>query len=731
MPSKYTRLEAKKLAISRSERSIERPRDAQGKLLKVSEYYGKNVFHFSSAPGIPESVKKELETVCLTGSTLKKENAEIVAKAVTEWAIENGATHFCHWFQPLTGSTAEKHDAFLDLENDSPIEKLSATQLMQGEPDASSFPNGGSRSTFEARGYTSWDLTSPMFIVEGVNGNTLCIPTAFVSYYGDALDIKTPLLRSVTILNDLATEFMNLIGYKNTKRVNVTCGAEQEYFLIDKSFYYARPDLVMTGRTLLGSISQKNQQLDDHYFGRIPERVLSCMEEIDFELHKLGIPAKTRHNEVAPGQFELAQIFRDANIAADNNQLVMSTIKDVAEKHNFVALLHEKPFAGVNGSGKHLNWSLATDEGLNLLEPGSEPHSNTKFLAVTAIVIEAVHRRAKLLRMGIASQGNDHRLGANEAPPSIISVFTGSTLEKIFSSIKDGSAFSPEGDVILDLGAHQLANLAMDNTDRNRTSPFAFTGNKFEFRAVGSTQSVGFPLSLLNAAVAEVFEDSITFLKKELKSGSESDINSALMKLTKKWITNSWDIIFNGDGYSKEWLVEAEKRGLPNLKNTADALPVLLDTEQTRYLSEKGIFKKQELEMRFNVLIERYNTLREIEFSTLLGLVKKNVLPAAFEFKKNLAEVIKLQREIGLESSVETDIYKKLNFNVETLYANFNNLTNAVETSIEDEVRKSVEIANVIFPLSEQLADSCNEIEDMMPNELWQLPTYYEMLFLR
>jgi len=731
MPSKYSRLEAKKLAISRKERSIERPKDAQGKIQKVSEYYGINVFHFSSAAGIPESVKAELEDVCLTGSTLKKENAEIVAKAVTEWAISKGATHFCHWFQPLTGSTAEKHDAFLDLENDSPIEKLSASQLMQGEPDASSFPNGGSRSTFEARGYTSWDLTSPMFLVEGVNGNTLCIPTAFVSYFGDALDIKTPLLRSVTVLNDLATEFMNLIGYKNTKRVNVTCGAEQEYFLIDKSFYFARPDLVMTGRTLLGSLSHKNQQLDDHYFGRIPERVLSCMEEIDFELHKLGIPAKTRHNEVAPGQFELAQIFRDANVAADNNQLVMSTIKDVAEKHEFIALLHEKPFAGVNGSGKHLNWSLATDEGLNLLSPGSEPHSNAKFLAVTAIVIEAVHRRAKLLRMGIASQGNDHRLGANEAPPSVISVFTGSTLEKIFRSIKDGSAFSPEGDKVLDLGANQLANLSMDNTDRNRTSPFAFTGDKFEFRAVGSTQSVGFPLSLLNAAVAEVFEEAIVFLKKEIKSDSKTDIDTALMSLTAKLLKSSWPIIFNGDGYSKEWLVEAEKRGLPNLKTTADALPVLLDEEQTRYMSEKGIFKKHELEMRFNVLVERYNTLREIEFSTLIGLVKKNVLPAAIDYKKKLAEVIKLQREIGLESSVETDLYKKLNFNFETLYANFNNLVNALESCTEDDSARSFEIANIIFPISERLAESCNEIEDIVPNDLWQLPTYYEMLFLR
>jgi glutamine synthetase len=731
MPSKHSRLNAKKLAVSRSERSIEKPRDVQGNMLKVSDYYGENVFHFSTAPGIPESVKTELKEVSSRGSQLKKEHAEIVAKAVTEWAITKGATHFCHWFQPLTGATAEKHDAFLDFENDRPIEKLSASQLLQGEPDASSFPNGGSRSTFEARGYTSWDLTSPMFLLDGSNGKTLCIPTAFVSYYGDALDIKTPLLRSVTNLDHLATEFMNLIGFKNTKKVSVTCGAEQEYFLIDKGFYFARPDLVMTGRTLLGSLSHKNQQLDDHYFGRIPSRVLACMEEIDFELHKLGIPAKTRHNEVAPGQFELAQIFRDANVAADNNQLVMATIKDVAERHNFISLLHEKPFAGVNGSGKHLNWSMATDEGLNLLEPGSEPHSNMRFLAVTSIVIEAVFRRAKLLRMAIASQGNDHRLGANEAPPSIISVFTGSNLEEIFKSIKDGDTFSPTGEVTLDLGAHQLANLMMDNTDRNRTSPFAFTGNKFEFRAVGSTQSIGFPLSILNSAVAEVFAESIEYLKSEIKGTSEKEIDTALMKLTKKWLSNSWNIIFNGDGYSDDWLKEADKRGLPNLRTTACALPVLLDDEQTKYLVEKQIFKKNELEMRYNVLVERYNTLREIEFTTLTGLVEKNVIPCAMDYKKKLGEVIKLQKDIGLESSVEVELYKKMNFAVETLYSNLTTFKNTMQNMPEDEKLKSEEIANSIYPMSEQVAKACSDIEDLVPNDLWQLPTYYEMLFLR
>ncbi|WP_096909801.1 glutamine synthetase III [Halobacteriovorax marinus] len=728
MPSKYSRIEAKKFAINRKERTFKRPVDLNGNFQKVSEYYGENVFHYLTAPGIPESIKNELLTVSNSGNKLKKEHADIVAKAVTEWATSKGATHFCHWFQPLTGSTAEKHDAFLDLDGELPIEKLSAGQLMQGEPDASSFPNGGARSTFEARGYTSWDLTSPMFLMDGVNGKTLCIPTAFVSYHGDALDMKTPLLRSVTRLNDVATKFMNLIGFTDTKKVSVTCGAEQEYFLVDKAFYFSRPDLVMTGRTLLGSLSHKNQQLDDHYFGRIPERVLSCMEEIDYELHRLGIPAKTRHNEVAPGQFEIAQIFREANVSADNNQLVMAVIKEVAEKHNFIALLHEKPFAGINGSGKHINWSMATDDGMNLLEPGNKPEKNIKFLAVTSIVIEAVYRRAKLLRMAISSQGNDHRLGANEAPPSIISVFTGSNLEKIFEAIKNGETVSEEGKVVLDLGANQLANLMMDNTDRNRTSPFAFTGNKFEFRAVGSSQSISFPLSILNAAVTEVFEESIEFLEKEIKASS---VETALMKLTKKWLQSSWNIIFNGDGYSQEWVEEAKKRGLPNLRTTADALGALLDDEQTKYMVEKGIFRKNELQMRYNVLVENYNTLREIEFQTQMDIVKKNVLPATLEYKKRLGKVIKVQKEIGLESSVEVEMYKKLNFTVESLYANLMNLTSACSALNGDAAKNSLEIANNIFPLSEKLAQSCNEVEDLIPNELWPLPTYYEMLFLR
>ncbi len=722
--------QAKHTAINRKFRIFDRPKDASGNYQRITEYYGKNVFHFSDAKGIPSSVRIELESATSSGGKISKEHADVVAKAVTEWAISRGATHFCHWFQPLTGATAEKHDAFLNLdENEKPIETLSATHLMQGEPDASSFPNGGSRSTFEARGYTAWDLTSPMFLKEGSNGTTLCIPTAFVSYLGEALDIKTPLLRSVSKLDKEATRFMNLVGEKDVKRVHVTCGAEQEYFLIDKGFYYARPDLVMTGRTLFGAPSSRNQQLDDHYFGAISERVLNFMEELDLELHKLGIPAKTRHNEVAPGQFELAQIFRDANISADNNQLVMATIKDIAARHDFEALLHEKPFAGINGSGKHINWSMATDSGVNLLEPGKELHHNARFLAVVAIVIEAVNRHAKALRMSVASQGNDHRLGANEAPPSIISVFTGSTIESVLSAIKDGKEFTPEGEITLDIGANQLADLEKDNTDRNRTSPFAFTGNKFEFRAVGSTQSIGLPLSILNAAVSDVLEEANNSIESELSSGKT--IDKVLMDLVQKFMKSSWNVVFNGDGYSQDWVEEAEKRGLPNLRTTADALPVLRDTKATSFLIRQGVYKETELETRYNVLIERYNTLREIEFVALTDIINRQILPSTLSFKREVAAVIKDQKELKIDSRVEMDLYKKVNMTLETIYEDTRNLTNSLESLTDNDGDRATKIANELMPLSEKIANNCAVLEGLLPSRLWSIPTYFEMLFIR
>ncbi len=709
-----------------------RPRDNAGNHKRVTEYYGENTFDIHTAEEIPDSIKEELAEAINTNSHITKSQAEIVAKAVTKWAISKGATHFCHWFQPLTGSTAEKHDAFLDFDYDTgkPIEKLSASQLIQGEPDASSFPNGGSRSTFEARGYTAWDLTSPMFLIEGTEAKTLCIPTAFVSYHGEALDIKTPLLRSVSTLGSAAKKFMHLTGSTDVKRVIATCGAEQEYFLIDKSYFYQREDLVMTGRTLFGASSSKNQQLDDHYFGAINERVLAFMEELDFELHRLGIPAKTRHNEVAPGQFELAQIFRDANISADNNQMVMAMIQNVAKRHGFVALMHEKPFAGINGSGKHLNWSLASDTGINLLEPGSEPHQNYRFLAFTSVVIAAVKRHAKLMRASIASHSNDHRLGANEAPPSIISVFTGSTIEQILSAIKEGKEFSPESQTILDLGAGQLAKLPKDNTDRNRTSPFAFTGNKFEFRACGSDQSIGFPLTVLNGAVASVLEEANAQLEAKIQGGTS--IDQALLDICHLYINESWDIIFNGDGYSDAWLVEAERRGLPNLKTTADCLNVLVDKKETDFLTKHGIYRATELETRYHVALETYITKRSIEFDTLANMVGQHIIPAALDYKSKLTASIISSKACKVEAGVETEILKDLQFSLEAAFEQTRNLRNSLAALAkeEDEEKKAHALAYNLMPISEVIAEHCAKLERIVPDESWPVPTYFEMLFL-
>ncbi|MCO4792324.1 MAG: glutamine synthetase III [Bacteriovoracaceae bacterium] len=730
MPTLETRTNAKIESTNRLLREIDIPIDTNGNPMKVSEYYGENVFNFATSTDIPENVRKEILNVASSGSKISKEHADIVANAVTKWATDKGATHFCHWFQPLTGGTAEKHDAFLTIKNGQAIERLSVSQLLQGEPDASSFPNGGSRSTFEARGYTSWDLTSPMFLTEAPNGKTLCIPTAFVSYTGEALDIKTPLLRSVSKVSNEVTRFLNLVGKKDVSKVDVTIGCEQEYFLIDKDFYYARPDLVMTGRTLLGCSSSKNQQLDDHYFGRIPDRVMGFMQELDLELHKLGIPSKTRHNEVAPGQYEIAPVFSAANVSADQNQIIMAVIKSVAAKHDFVAILHEKPFAGINGSGKHVNWSMSDNSGHNLLEPGENPHENLLFLSTVAIVTESVFRHAKALRMGIASAANDHRLGANEAPPSIISVFLGHTLEGIFENIYSGKKLSAkDGDTFLETGAQQLAHLLLDNTDRNRTSPFAFTGNKFEFRAVGSTAAIGFPVSILNAAIAEVYKESADFVESEIKAGAS--IDDALLKITTKWVKNAYSVIFNGDGYSSDWVDEAEKRGLPNLRTSAEALKVLTDEKESAFLVETGVFKRSELELRYEVLAERYNTLREIEFSTLISMVNQTVIPAAINYKTELSQIIQRQKSFNLECSVETEIYKKLNFALESLYANTNNLSATVDGLEGDTEGISDKIANDLFPQSEVVASFCAEVENLVPNTLWPLPKYSEMLFLR
>ncbi len=718
-------------AIHRTKRKIPPMKDSHGKYLRMSDYYGENVFDVRKAPSIPEKIRKEIAEVSRSGRHLSKENAEVIAKAVMEWALDKGASHFCHWFQPLTGGTAEKHDAMLSFTADGkPIEKLSASMLLQGEPDASSFPHGGSRSTFEARGYTSWDLTSPLFLIEGENGKTLCIPTAFVSYYGDALDVKTPVLRSISYLDAAATKFLHLIGHNKTTHVQVTVGPEQEYFLVDKAFYYARPDLVMGGRALFGNKTSRNQQLEDHYFGTISERVLAFMQELDIELHKLGISSKTRHNEVAPGQFEVAPIFSEGNVAADQNMLLMSTLRKVAEKHDMVCLLHEKPFAGINGSGKHLNWSMSDNTGLNFLDPGHDPQNNHRFLAVVAMIIEALARHGDALRMAIASHGNDHRLGANEAPPSIISIYLGDTLNKIFESIAGGKTFTPSDKTYLDLGANQLTQLMMDNSDRNRTSPFAFTGNRFEFRAVGSSQAIGFPLSILNTAVAEVMHESNRMIEADLKA--KKSVDEALLNLVRKWYSKSHRVVFNGDGYSEEWVKEAARRGLPNFRTTPEALKVLADPKAISFLTESKVFSASELTTRYNVMLERYIKCREIEFETLLSMINQQVLPCALRYRRSLAMTIKALKDIAADTSVEVDIHHKVESSVAQLYRATHNLAEEVKKITHDDLQKTSEkIAKTVMPLSLEAAKFCNELEVLVPEDMWEIPKFYDMLFLR
>ncbi len=725
------RQQAKLTVYNRKTRKCPVPVNEQGKYLKVSQYYGENVYNYHLSKSLSLEDKDSLKQVIEGKKNISKELASKVANSVLEWAIAKGATHFCHWFQPLTGSTAEKHDAFLSFDNDRPIEALSASQLMQGEPDASSFPHGGSRATFEARGYTSWDLTSPIFIEESTNGKTLVIPTAFVSYHGDALDIKTPLLRSDMKINEVMKKFCGLVGMKNVERVYTTCGAEQEYFLVDKAFYFARQDLVMTGRALFGSLTSRNQQLEDHYFGMIEDRVLAYMQEVEIELYKMGIPAKTRHNEVAPGQFELAPIFKDANTAADNNQIVMTILRNVALKHDFVCLLHEKPFAGINGSGKHLNWAMSTDSGINLLEPGNNPHENYRFLAVLATVTEAVHRHADAIRMGIASHGNDHRLGANEAPPSIMSVFLGDTLTKILDSMISGDKYVDSGRKLLDLGARQLADLFKDNTDRNRTSPFAFTGNKFEFRACGSSASIGYPLSILNAAVADVFEETNKLIEEELNKGK--NVDDVLTEIVIKWYKHAQKVVFNGDGYSEEWVKEAEKRGLGNLRTTPEAISVLKDVKKVNFLIQTGVFKESEISTRHNVMLERYVKCRHIELKTLRGMILKQVLPVAVEYKGILAKNVAMLKEAGSDHSLELELLKDLSSLSKSLYEQTVNMNSTLDElhHAGDEEKFAKRLAAELMPQSVQIAELCNQIEEIVPDENWPVPKFYDMLFIR
>lgn len=726
------RLGALKSAIETKTHMIEKIRDQFGKESPISEYFGCMTFGLAQMrEKLPKDAYNNLLKTLDQGKKLPKESAESIASAVKEWAVSKGVTHFSHWFQPMTGSTAEKHDAFISIQHANHselrvIERFTGSQLIQGEPDASSFPSGGMRSTFEARGYTAWDPSSPLFIIEEGNGKTLCIPTVFFGYHGQALDNKTPLLRSTDAVSNAACEFLKLLGDVDVKKVQTTLGAEQEYFLVDKNFVAMRPDIIMTGRTLLGSPAARGQQLEDHYFGAIPSRIKQYMQEVEFELYKLGVPIKTRHNEVAPSQFELAPIFEDMNIASDHNLLTMDVLKRIALKHGLVCLLHEKPFAGVNGSGKHNNWSMANDKGENLLEPGSTPHQNLRFLACLAVTIKAVFEHAAPLRAAIASPGNDHRLGANEAPPAIISVFLGTLLDDILNSIEAGKALKATDEQIIDLGVSKIPNVSKDYTDRNRTSPFAFTGNKFEFRAVGSTQNVAVPMSILNAAVTHSFKECTTRLKELLKKKKRDE---AVMELIRQVVKETKNIRFGGNGYSDEWKAEAKKRGLPILNTTPDALEIFKDKKKMQFLVDTNVLSHEEIQSRYHIAIERYVKTLDIEHVSLIELAETYVLPA---IEKQFSVLARAHASIPSKATAKLHEGRlnALDKVLASVLTELNKFKTLVEKSqkIHDEEKRMWDIVETLQPLSFKLRAACDEAEKLVADDLWPLPKYREML---
>lgn len=699
--------------------------------MHISEYYGEDTFNFDvMQEKLPKDVYKKLLQIINEGAELDVETANSVAHAMKEWALEKNATHYCHWFQPMTGATAEKHDAFVDpIGSGRVIERFSGKQLVQGEPDASSFPNGGIRSTFEARGYTAWDITSPAFILRSGKGVTLCIPTAFISYTGEALDKKTPLLRSIRAIDKSCVRLLNILGNGSVKKVFATLGAEQEYFLIDKGYYEAREDIIMSGRTLIGYPPSRHQQLEDHYFGTIKEKILTVMSEVEEELYRLGVPAKTRHNEVAPSQFEIAPVFEEANVAVDHNHLVMETIKKVAARNGMAALLHEKPFANVNGSGKHLNWALATNEGTNLLNPGSTPHENIQFLLVLTAVIRAVYKYGDVLRATVASAGNDHRLGANEAPPAIISIFLGEQLMNIVEQIKEGKVKGSSDQEIIDLGVSSLPLLSKDNTDRNRTSPFAFTGNKFEFRAVGSNQSISFPATALNTIVAE----SIDFISDKLESAS-GDVNKSAFDIMNEILSECYPVLFMGDNYSKEWEDEAAKRGLPNLKTTPEALRSLAKDSTIKVFNDYKVLSKIEMISRYNIRLERYAKQLDIEANSLYNMAVTSIIPAATMYQSELAESIEkaskfVSEENLTEQKAELNSLSKL---LNELYAASSELNKAIleAEGISEEQAEADFQCEKVKPLMEKTRDCIDKLETKIADDYWPFAKYWQMLFL-
>ncbi len=729
---------AVRLAVNqRQPRQFEPPRQPDGHRSPVSSYFGRHVLDLIKLKErLPREAYQALVATLRNSEQLSRETAETIAAVAREWATSHGATHFTHWFQPMTGLTAEKHDSFIDLNVGSPgelkvLERFSGSQLIQSEPDASSFPSGGMRSTFEARGYTAWDPSSPMFLVESVNGRTLCIPSVFISYFGESLDQKTPLLRALQALNKHGVAFLKHLGDVDVHTIGATLGVEQEYFLVDRDHYSMRSDLVLCERTLLGAASARGQQFEDHYFGSIPPRVLAFMEEMEFELYRLGIPVKTRHNEVAPMQFEMAPVFEDANTANDHNALAMDIARKVALKHHFVCVFHEKPFDGLNGSGKHSNWSLVTDRGENLLEPGRTPHQNLRFLAFLGVCLKAVHDHADVLRASVANANNDLRLGANEAPPAIISVFVGELLTRIIEKIADGSKVEDAERFVVDMGVAKLPQLTRDYTDRNRTSPFAFTGNKFEFRAVGSSMNTAAPMTVLLGAVADALAQMNLRLETKFKAGTARDV--AVLDLLREVFRETAAVRFEGNGYSEEWKLEAARRGLPNLTDTPASLEILKDARRTAFLREMGVFSERELSSRYVVALERYIKQVTLEAETVVEMLATQVVPAG---EKQLASSAVA---LGALDSVPA-AGRALEGRIKAVGTALGDVITGMERiqkllvecdAVHDEAARARRLADEVRPAMASARVAADRLEHLVDDELWSNPKYREMLFVK
>ncbi len=697
--------------------------------INVAEIFGENVFNDTvMKERLPKNVYKNLKLAMTGEKELSLADADVIANEMKDWAIEKGATHYTHWFQPLTGSTAEKHDSFISAPNESGkiLMEFSGKELIKGEPDASSFPSGGLRATFEARGYTAWDCTSPAFVREDATGATLCIPTAFCSYTGEALDQKTPLLRSMDAINEQALRILRLFGNTTSKKVTPSVGAEQEYFIVDRDKYLQRKDLIFSGRTLFGAMPPKGQELDDHYFGAIRERIGAFMKDVNKELWKMGVSAKTQHNEVAPAQHELAPIYAQCNTATDNNQLMMEVLKKVAYRHNLVCLLHEKPFAGVNGSGKHNNWSITTDDGINLLDPGKTPHENIQFLLVLGAVMKAVDTHADLLRESASDVGNDHRLGANEAPPAIISMFLGEQLEDVVMQLIDkGDATNSIQKGKLKTGASALPDLNKDATDRNRTSPFAFTGNKFEFRMVGSSDSIAPANVVLNTIVAESFRD----IADELEKADNFDM--ACHDMIKKLFTDHHRIVFNGNGYSDEWVAEAERRGLPNIKSMVAAIPALTTPKAIKLFESFGVFTEAELRSRAEIKYEAYAKAINIEARSMIDIASKHIIPAVVSYTTELANSVIAVNEAGSDSSTQKELLDSVSAYLKEMKAALVKLTDVTEkaASIAEGEEQAIYFRDVVKAAMDELRAPADKLEMLVDKEYWPFPSYGDLLF--